>query len=104
MECGAVVERHSDSDMTSEAIANQLLSKIDTTRYKLEALELNKVSTYTADNDSVNYGGHNGVFQKLRTRLMLPTVKYCTIRPNMLHQKWSFIVNFSLSFSQSLSR
>ena len=52
---------YSDSDETSAAITNQLLTKIEES-----GLDLNKVSAYTADNASVNYGRHNSVYQKLK--------------------------------------
>ena len=57
----ALLDFYSDSNETSEAITNQLLSKLE-----MSGLDVNKMSAYAADNASVNYGKHNSVYQKLK--------------------------------------
>uniref|UniRef100_A0A8C6NU33 Uncharacterized protein n=1 Tax=Nothobranchius furzeri TaxID=105023 RepID=A0A8C6NU33_NOTFU len=57
----ALLDFYSDSNETSEAITNQLLAKLE-----MSGLNLQKLSAYTADNASVNYGKHNSVYQKLK--------------------------------------
>lgn len=57
----ALLDFYSDSDESSEAITNQLLDKL-----KMRGLHFGKMSAYSADNASVNYGKHNSVYQKLK--------------------------------------
>lgn len=56
-----LLDFYSDSQEKSAAITNQLLTKLEGS-----GLDLNKVSAYTADYASVNYGKHSSVYQKLK--------------------------------------
>lgn len=56
-----LMDFYNDNDETSAAIANQIMAKLESA-----GLDISKVSAYTADNASVNYGKHNSVFQKLK--------------------------------------
>ncbi|KAJ4935520.1 hypothetical protein JOQ06_017052 [Pogonophryne albipinna] len=57
----ALLDFYSDSNEKSEAITNQLLSKLE-----MSGLDVKKMSAYATDNASVNYGKHNSVYQKLK--------------------------------------
>ena len=62
--CGvvdAVLDLYNDSNESSEAIAHRILSVIEKNN-----LSLSSVSSYSADNASVNYGKHSSVYQKLK--------------------------------------
>ncbi|KAJ7986679.1 hypothetical protein DPEC_G00342400 [Dallia pectoralis] len=50
-----------DSDETSAAIHNQIVTKLEE-----NGLGLDMISVFSADNDSLNYGRYNSVFQKLK--------------------------------------
>ncbi|XP_035985951.1 uncharacterized protein LOC118559371 [Fundulus heteroclitus] len=52
---------YDDSDETSAAIYNQIVTKLEE-----NGLGLDMISAYSADNASVNYGRYNSVFQKLK--------------------------------------
>ena len=51
----------SNSNESSEAIAHRIKSAIEKNN-----LSLSSVSSYSADNASVNYGKHSSVYQKLK--------------------------------------
>lgn len=57
----ALLDFYNDNDESSEAIAHQLKSIIENNE-----LSLCSVSSYAADNASVNYGKHSSVYQKLK--------------------------------------
>ena len=62
--CGvvdALLDFYNDSNESSEAIAQRILSVIEKNN-----LSLSSVSSYSADNASVNYGKHSSVYQKLK--------------------------------------
>ena len=62
--CGvvdAVLDSYNNSNESSEAIAHCILSAIEKNN-----LSLSSVSSYSADNASVNYGKHSSVYQKLK--------------------------------------
>ena len=56
-----VLDFYDDSDETSAAIHNQIVTKLEE-----NGLELDMISAYSADNASVNYGRYNSVLQKLK--------------------------------------
>ena len=56
-----VLDFYSDSNESSEAIAQRILSVIEKNN-----LGLSSVSSYSADNVSGNYGKHSSVYQKLK--------------------------------------
>lgn len=56
-----LLDFYSDNDETAEAITSQLLSKLE-----MSGLDVTKMSAYSADNASVNYGKHKSVYQKLK--------------------------------------
>ena len=56
-----VLDFYEDSDETSAAIHYQIVTKL-----KESGLELDRISAYSADNASLNYGRYNSVFQKLK--------------------------------------
>ena len=56
-----VLDFYDDSDETSAAIHNQIVTKLEE-----NGLGLDMISVYSADNASVNYGRYNSVFQKLK--------------------------------------
>jgi hypothetical protein len=57
-----VLDFYSDSEESVGTIANQLRSKLE----KIDLL-IQKVSAFSMDNASVNYGKHLSVFQNLKT-------------------------------------
>ena len=57
----AVLDFYNDSNESSEAIAQRILSVIEKNN-----LSLSSVSSYSADNASVNYGKHSSIYQKLK--------------------------------------
>ncbi|RXN24084.1 zinc finger protein 862-like [Labeo rohita] len=56
-----VLDFYDDSDETSAAIHNQIVTKLEE-----NGLGLDMISAYSADNASLNYGRYNSVFQKLK--------------------------------------
>ncbi|CAM4725705.1 unnamed protein product [Leuciscus chuanchicus] len=56
-----VLDFRDDSDETSVAIHNQIVTKLEE-----NGLGLDMISAYSADNASLNYGRYNSVFQKLK--------------------------------------
>ncbi|CAM4720751.1 unnamed protein product [Leuciscus chuanchicus] len=56
-----VLDFYDDSDETSAAIHNQIVTKQEE-----NGLGLDMISAYSADNASLNYGRYNSVFQKLK--------------------------------------
>ena len=56
-----MLDFYSDSSESSEAIAHCIKSAIEKNN-----LSLSSVSSYSADNASVNYGKHSSVYQKLK--------------------------------------
>jgi hypothetical protein len=56
-----VLDFYSDSEESAGAIANQLITRLE----KMD-LSVQKVSAFSADNASVNYGKHSSVFQNLK--------------------------------------
>lgn len=56
-----VLDFYDDSDETSAAIPNQIVTKLEE-----NGLGLDMISAYSADNASLNYGRYNSVFQKLK--------------------------------------
>ncbi|CAM4725598.1 unnamed protein product [Leuciscus chuanchicus] len=56
-----VLDFYDDSDETSVAIHNQIVTKLEE-----NGLGLDMISAYSADNASLNYGRYNSVFQKLK--------------------------------------
>jgi hypothetical protein len=52
---------YDDPDETSAGIANQIKARLTE-----NSLSLENISSYSADNASVNFGKHNSVFQKLQ--------------------------------------
>ena len=56
-----VLDFYEDSDETSATIHQQITSKL-----KENGLELDMISSYSADNASVNYGKNKSVYQKLK--------------------------------------
>uniref|UniRef100_H3A010 DUF4371 domain-containing protein n=1 Tax=Latimeria chalumnae TaxID=7897 RepID=H3A010_LATCH len=56
-----LLDFYSDNHESSQAIAMEIFEKL-----KAFDLSFEKVSAYTADNASVNYGKHNSIYQKLK--------------------------------------
>lgn len=56
-----VLDFYEDSNETSEAIANQIIEKLQNNN-----LDFKHVTSYSGDNASVNFGGRCSVFQKLK--------------------------------------
>ncbi|KAL1246493.1 hypothetical protein QQF64_034627 [Cirrhinus molitorella] len=56
-----VLDFYDDSNETSAAIHNQIVTKLEE-----NGLGLDMISAYSADNASLNYGRYNSVFQKLK--------------------------------------
>jgi len=57
-----LLDFYEDSDETAAAITEQILNVIIK-----NGLSMNMVSSYSADNASVNFGKHDGVYKKLQT-------------------------------------
>jgi hypothetical protein len=56
-----VLDFYDDPNETSAGIANQIKARLTE-----NSLSLENISSYSADNASVNFGNHNSVFQKLQ--------------------------------------
>jgi hypothetical protein len=73
-----VLDFYDDPDETSAGIANKIKAKLTE-----NSLSLENISSYSADNASVNFGKHNSVFQKLRQ--LNPSIQRANCPAHILH-------------------
>jgi hypothetical protein len=73
-----VLDFYDDPDETSAGIANQIKARLTE-----NSLSVENISSYSADNASVNFGKHNSVFQKLQQ--LNPSIQRANCPAHILH-------------------